>query len=181
MRPTARLIALLLAGLLAVSAVAACGDDEETETVTDVTGPVGEATETTETNQFGEGDVEAARLALEGVINRDIKDPAYHVEDFRSDSSVTPELIAQINQLTDEAKAEGLTGLDFDPFLCAQNTPTGVTFNEAGTAADRVTFVGVFDFGPQKEKVTYVVARTSGGQWQLDSTECVDAALPKGE
>jgi hypothetical protein len=175
-----RLIALLLTGLLAVFA-AACGDEEDTETVTDVTEPVGEATETVETNQFGQADVEAARLALEGVINRDIKDPAYHVEDFRSDPSVTPELIAQINQLTDEAKAEGLTGLDFDPFLCAQNTPTGVTFNEAGAAADRVTFVGVFDFGGQREKVTYVVARTSGGQWQLDSTDCVDAALPKGE
>jgi hypothetical protein len=177
----ARLIALLVAGLLVASAVAACGDDEETETVTEVSEPAGEATGTTGTNQFGEADVEAARLALEGVINRDIKDPAYHVEDFRSDPAVSPDLIAQINQLEDEARAEGLTGLDFDPFLCAQNTPTGVTLNEAGTAADRVTFVGVFDFGGQREKVTYVVARTSGGQWQLDSTECLDAALPRGE
>ena len=148
--------------------------DEPTEATT-------ETVETTETGEFGEGDVEAARIALEGVINRDIKDPAYRADGFRSDPAVSPDLVAKIDQLEDEASGTGAPGLGFDPFLCAQNVPTGVTYRAAGVAGDRVTFVGVFSFGGSKEKVTYVMARESGGDWELDSTECLDAALPRGE
>ena len=183
MRVKSRFSAVLVIGLLA-AALSACGDDDADEPrVTELS----ETTETyatpttTEADEFGEGDVEAARIALEGVINRDLKDPAYRTEGFRSDPAVSPDLVAAINQLEDEASGAGAPGLGFDPFLCAQNVPTGVTFNAAGVAGDRVTFVGVFSFDGSKEKVTYVMAREPGGSWELDSTECLDAALPRGE
>lgn len=123
----------------------------------------------------------AARTTLEGVINRDIEDPAYRRGGFKDDPAISADLIAQINAITDENRKQGVPGLDFDPFLCAQNVPTGVTFDEAGTAADRITFVGRFEFGGSTEKVTYVLFREADGEWKLDSTECLDAAQPKGE
>ena len=151
-------IACSLAGAasLAASALAAAATRTRPRPRPSRRRSTGRATEADETNQFGEGDVEAARTALEGVINRDIKDPAYHVDGFRDDPAVSADLIAQIDAIEEANREEGDPGLDFDPFICAQKIPTGVTFNEVGTAADRMTFVGVFEFGPQKEKVTYV-------------------------
>ena len=174
-----RSIALLFA-VFALVALPACGSDDGTETETEST-TVERTIEETETEAFGEGDVEAARTTLEGVINRDIKDPEYRAGGFREDPAISADLIAQIDAITEANRKEGFPGLDFDPFLCAQNTPTGVVFNEAGTAADRITFVGRFEFGGATEKVTYVLFREEGGDWVLDSTECVDAAQPQGD
>lgn len=178
MRRTTLPVALVLAAV--ALALTACGGNEGTETETESTTVDRTITET-DNESFGEGDVEAARTALEGVINRDLQDPAYRGGGFRDDPALTADLIAQINAIEEANMKEGLPGLDFDPFICAQQEPTGVTFNEAGTAADRITFVGRFRFGGSQEKVTYVLFRTSGGEWQLDSTECLDAAQPKGE
>ena len=175
---TRRVFPFLLAALLA-GALAACGSDEGTETETEQT--TVERTITDQSEAFGESDVEAARTTLEGVINRAIKDPAYTSDGFRQDPAVSADLIAQINALEEANRKAGLPGFDVNPFLCAQNTPTGVTFNEAGTAADRVTFVGLYKFGGSTEKVTYVLSREPNGEWLLESTECVDAAQPQGE
>jgi hypothetical protein len=175
---------VLVLATLAGAVVAGCGGDEDDASEPPTSGqtnPQTEATETTEPNESGEGDVEAARLALEGVIARDIQDPAYHVTGFRDDPAVSADLIAEIDQLTEEAKAQGATGLDFDPFVCAQQIPANVTYNLVGSAGTRMTFNGVFEFGPKREKVTYVVIRDVDDSWKLDATECVDAALPKGE
>ena len=173
-------VACSLAVLVVAASLVACGGDEETETETEST-TVERSIEETQTEAFGEGDVEAARTTLEGIINRDLDDPAYRGGGFRDDPAISADFIAQVNAIEDANRKGGLPGLDFDPFICAQNTPTGVSFNEAGTAADRITFVGRYKFGGSTEKVTYVLFRTSDGEWQLDSTECVDAAQPQGE
>jgi hypothetical protein len=174
-----RSVPILLAVLLALG-LAACGGEGDTETETESTTVERTITEA-DNESFGENDVEAARTTLEGVINRAIRDPGYTGGGFRDDPAVSADLIAQLNALEEANREQGFPGFDVNPFICAQNTPSGVTFNEAGTAADRITFVGRYRFGKTTEKVTYVLFGEPNGQWQLDSTECVDAAQPKGE
>src|SRR5688572_13802003 len=98
-----RAIVLIVCGLIGFGALAGCGSDEVEEDEPEASGqtqPADEGTtSTTETNEFGAEDAEAARLALEGVISRDIGDPDYHVTGFRTDPAVSADLIAQIEQL----------------------------------------------------------------------------------
>ncbi len=171
MRISKHLLPVLIGSVLAVG-LSACGDDDESETETAVTEVPSAPTDPN-------GEVPAAQSALEGVISKDIADPSYHVDAFRSDPAISPSLIDQIETLTAQARKDGLTGLDFDPLLCAQNIPQSASYRAVGVAGNRITFVGSLDFGGDIEKVTYVMTR-DGDAWQLDSTECVDQALPKG-
>jgi len=180
MAPSSPVLTVLIAAVLGAGVLAGCGDTSSPNAAE--TDTVESTSETTGTDEFGDSDVEAARTTLEGVINRDINDPEYHVSGFRSDPALSADLIAQIEGLQEEALEQGQTGLGFDPFVCAQQIPTGVSFNETGSVADRVTLVGVFEFGSaQEEKVTYVLESEGDGSWLLTATECLDAAQARGE
>lgn len=185
--PKTRISCVAAALALIAATLGACGDEEETETGTEVATP-----EQTAAATGAEGGTAEAQAVLEGVIDRDINDPGYHGGGFRSDPALSAGLLEQIAEIEATNEAEGFPGLDFDPFLCAQNIPIDVRFKLAGTSGSTATFVGQLAFGDAKskgpysdsystiEKVTYVMF-LDDNEWKLDSTECVDAAQPKGE
>jgi hypothetical protein len=167
-RPVSLLAALAAAAVLLV----ACGDDEdpaEEETVGVLVG----------TEQRVRLSAEA-RAVLAGIVNRAIDDPSFSSSGYLTDPQISQSFLDQLAALEAANAKAGFPGRDFDPFVCAQQLPTDVSFADAGGAGDRHTFIGRLKFGPATEKVTYVMTFATS-EWQLDSTGCLDAAQPKGE
>lgn len=163
----------LLPALTAAAIFAGCDDNgSETATIQGTVAPP----EVTNTATSG-GDVDHAQAVLEGIIERDITDPNYHSSGFRSDSAISKDLIDKIDQLDEEAKESGATGLDFDPFVCTQNVPENVSYSPGDAATQTRTIIGHLSFGTGGPRdVIYDMGREGGG-WKLVSTSCVAEAL----
>jgi hypothetical protein len=74
---------------------------------------------------------------------------------------------------TRKARAQGLTGLDYDPFLCAQNIPRRITYDRPVVSGDAATVVTHQDYGGQRPSAKTYRMRLVGGAWKLDADECV--------
>ena len=67
--------------------------------------------------------------------------------------------------------------LDFDPILCAQNVPRGVSYAPSMPEPGRVTVLATYDYGAGKPvKVSYSMV-LDGDTWKLNGTDCVEAAV----
>jgi hypothetical protein len=158
------IIALLAA--TAALALAGCGGDDGDETVTEV------VTETQPGTVTGEGDAQQAQAALEGIVQRDLADPAYHIEGIRTDPAVSQEFVDLIDRITAEAKAQGAPALEFDPIVCAQQLPSDVSYSPQQPAGDRLTITGTLTYGGgPPQTVSYEMVR-EGEDWKLASTSC---------
>src|SRR5262249_6930420 len=140
--------------LILLVTLAGCGGGSTgaTQTVTSST-----STGTTPTTTTGgAGDVGAATTALSGVIDRSIKEPDFNTQGFRTDPAVPSALVAKIDRIAAQNEAQGLPGLDVDPFVCAQQLPSAETYKPASVAGDNVTINGRFTYGAGKPvTVTY--------------------------
>ena len=163
----------LLPALTAAAIFAGCDDNgSETVTLQDTVAPPDVTNTTTSA-----GDVDHAQAVLEGIIERDITDPNYHSDGFRSDSAISQDLIDKIDQLDEEAQESDAPGLDFDPFVCAQDVPESVTYSTGDAATQTVTIIGHLSFGTGGPRdVIYDMGREGGG-WKLVSTSCVAEAI----
>ena len=163
----------LLPALVAVALVAGCGDDKD-NTVTLQETVTGSSTE--ETTGAPSKDVADAQAVLKTIIEKDRTDPEYHTLGFRTDPAISQDLIDKIARIDEEATQSGAPGIDFDPFICAQQIPDGATYTPGDAATQSIAIVGHLKFGPQTEDVVYDMAR-EGNDWKLASTSCVAEAI----
>jgi len=124
--------------------------------------------------------VAAATAALSGVIDRAVKVPHFNTEGFRTDPAISSALVAKIDRIAAQNEAQGLPGLDVDPFVCAQQLPQAETYRPARVAGDNMTINGRFTYGAGKPVTVTYGMLLEDGAWKLDSTECVEQALSSG-
>ena len=168
---------VLALAVLAIAALAGCGGGEKTVTTT-VTQPTASTTITATDTGAQPGDVAAATDALSGLIDKVRNDPRYGTQAFRGDPAVSRGFVQKIDRIIAMNEAQGFPGIDFDPFICAQQLPTGVSYAPARVAGDDVAITGHLSYGDASKpvEVTYLMV-LQDGRWKLDSTDCVEQAL----
>jgi hypothetical protein len=155
--------------------LAGCGGDDEktvteTETETVLQKPLTTATDTA-------SEIDLAQSTLAAIVDRDRKGTSYHVDGIRTDPAIAPAFVSGVDVATQVAKADGATGLDFDPILCAQNLPRSVSYRPGTPHGGVLGVVGVFDYGVGKRvKVHYSMVRLDG-TWKLNGTDCLEQAV----
>ena len=167
-----RLVCCLAAVALA-AALVGCGDDNET-TVTE-TETVLQKPLTTATDPASE--IDLAQSTLAAIVDRDRNDPDYHSTGFRSDPTISPAFLSAIDVIEQQNEAQGFPGLDFDPILCAQNIPRGVSYTASMPEPGGVAVVATYEYGGGKPvKVRYSMV-LDGDTWKLNGTDCVEQAV----
>jgi hypothetical protein len=164
-------LALLL--VLVTLGVAGCGDDEGggggTVTITETATATAPAT--TATTSYP---ARTPEKALDELLDRILADEQYRSEGFEDGAFVTPRFIAAIQRLKAEAESQGLTGLEFDPFLCAQQLPERVSFEPGAITGDTAAVAALMDYGSPDgpTRQTYRM-KLVNGRWLLDASDCV--------
>lgn len=158
-RPRGRRTTAVAFVLAAACVLAACGDDDGAPRANGAT--TDNATVTVDTGPD-------PRIALSDLLDRARIDETFRRAGFRDATLVTQRFAARVDALS-----QGPLGLEFDPFLCAQNVPDSIELDEPAVSRDSATIDTRQTYGAGPAVTLTYRLRLEEGTWKLDSNDCV--------